>query len=103
MRKILFALLALFMVSCSKDSDTMVSIQNLSGKDWYDTQIWFLENEDNLEGYTEVGTVAIGKTCVVETDCSMFYVYAKDSNGKLIMSKPKYTGSSVTVRETDLY
>lgn len=103
MRKILFALLALFMVSCTKDSNTMVSIQNLSGKDWYDTQIWFMENEDNLEGYTEVGTVTIGKTCVVETDCQMFYVYAKDSNGKLIMSKPKYTGSSVTVRETDLY
>ena len=103
MRKILFALLALLMVSCSKDSNTMVSIQNLSRKDWYDTQIWFMENEDNLEGYTEVGTVTIGKTCVVETDCQMFYVYAKDSNGKLIMSKPKYTGSSVTVRETDLY
>ena len=102
MRKILFVLVALLMVGCSKDNDTLVSIQNLSGKDWYDTQIWFMENEDNLEGYTEVGTVSIGETCVVETDCSMLYVYAKDSNGKLIMSKPKYTGTSVIVRETDL-
>ena len=103
MKKIAFVLFTLLMTSCSKDSDTQVSIQNLSGKDWYNTQIWFMKNEDDLEGYTEVGTVGIGKTCVVETECPMFYVYAKDSSGKLIMSKPKYTGSSVIVKETDLY
>ncbi len=103
-KTILAALMVAFLSGCSKEDNT-VTITNLSGKSWYETQVWFRQTEDGeLSGYTEVGTVDVGSSCVVETDDPIFYIYAKDNRGKMIMSKNIHvSGSKATVKESDLY
>lgn len=103
-KTILAALMVAFLSGCSKEDNT-VTITNLSGKSWYETQVWFRQTEDGeLSEYTEVGTVDVGSTCVVETDDPIFYIYAKDNRGKMIMSKNIHiNGSKATVNESDLY
>lgn len=103
-KTILAALMVAFLSGCSKEDNT-VTITNLSGKSWYETQVWFRQTEDGeLSGYTDVGTVDVGSSCVVETDDPIFYIYAKDNRGKMIMSKNIHiNGSKATVKESDLY
>ena len=74
------------LAGCAKESDNEVVITNLSGYNWYDTQIWYTSSKDAMEGYSEVGNVYIGETCSVETDCRYIIVSAKDKRGNLIMS-----------------
>lgn len=48
--------------------------------------------------------VEVGSTCVVETEEPIFYIYAKDNRGRMIMSRNIHImGSSATVKESDLY
>lgn len=100
---IIVALLAI-LPSCSKEENS-VTITNLSGKNWYETQVWFRQSEEGeLSGYTEVGMVEVSSTCVVETEEPIFYIYAKDNRGRMIMSRNIHImGSSATVKESDLY
>lgn len=106
MKKLFPFLIAIFALlsSCSKD-DKSITITNLSGKNWYEAQVWFRQSEDGeLSGYTDVGMVGVGSTCVVETEEPIFYIYAKDNRGRMIMSRNIHiTGSSATVKESDLY
>ncbi len=104
MKKIMILLFSLLvLVSCAKESRS-VTVTNLSGIDWYQTQVWFVTNIDELDGYTEVGTVEIGSSCKVRTDCPMLYISAKDNNGKMIMShKKSILYSEVTIHKSDLY
>lgn len=44
-KTILAALMVAFLSGCSKDDNT-VTITNLSGKSWYETQVWFRQTED---------------------------------------------------------
>ena len=108
MRKVILMLammLPIVFVSCSDDSDNVKVIKNLTGTSWYDTQIWFMESTDpeSMTGYEEVGDVAVGESCTVESESAYFYIYAKDARGNLIMSKPKPLIESVSVEENDLY
>ena len=84
-KSILLALTAIIFAGCSKENNEVV-VTNLSGYDWYDTQLWYTNNKDAMEGYSEVGNVYIGETCSVETDCRYIVVSAKDKRGNLIMS-----------------
>lgn len=107
MKKILTVMviaLQFILCGCSKD-DNEIIITNLSGVNWYDTQVWFRETEGgDLKGYKEVGLVAIGSTCVVETEMPYFYIYAKDNRGRMIMSKDIHiVGGKATVKEKDLF
>lgn len=90
--------------SCSKDNESLKEIKNLSGETWYDAQVWFMDSpeSENLAGYQNVGDVGIGESCTVDSDNAYFYIYAKNSRGKLIMSKPKSLSSSNSVKENDL-
>lgn len=100
---ILLALSAMLFAGCAKESDNEVVITNLSCYNWYDTQIWYTSSKDAMEGYTEVGSVPIGETCSVETDCRYIIVSAKDSRGNLVMSDYMETESGfVTVERDDL-
>ena len=102
MKKLLL-LAAISLLGCTKENDSVI-VTNLSGTDWHETQVWYGQSEKELEGYSEVGTVRIGQSCMVETDCGMVYIYAKDSRGRVVMSKPKdATSGSVTIKESDLY
>ena len=88
---------------CAKESDNAVVITNLSGYNWYDTQVWYTNSKDVMEGYTEVGSVQIGETCSVDTDCRYIIVSAKDSRGNLVMSDYMEVESGfVTVKRDDL-
>ena len=102
MKKILFlmALLPMMLLTACSDDDTeSKEIKNLSGKTWYDTQVWFMTSTDaeSLDGYQEVGDISVGESCTVNSDKGYFYIYAKDNRGKLIMSKPKRLSSSNSV------
>lgn len=100
---ILLALSAIMLAGCAKESENEVVITNLSGYNWYDTQIWYTSSKDAMEGYTEVGSVSIGETCSVETDCRYIIVSAKDRRGNLVMSDYMETESGfVTVERDDL-
>lgn len=107
MKKFLFVLsmtLPMFIfTACSKDDEKV--IKNLSGSNWYDTQVWFMNSSDaeSLDSYQDVGDVGIGESCTVDSDKSYFYIYAKNSRGKLIMSRPKILTSSNSITENDLY
>lgn len=91
--------------SCSKDDESAKVIKNLSGTNWYDTQIWFMNSTDSesLDWYQEVGDVGIGESCTVNSDKPYFYIYAKDSRGNLVMSQPKPLLESNSISEDDLY
>lgn len=103
MKKILALAFAAILSGCTKD-DNEVIITNLSGTDWYNTQVWYGNSAKDLQGYSDVGYVAIGESCSVETDCSMVYIYAKDSKGRLVMSEPMdATRGKVTITEKDLF
>lgn len=101
---ILVIALQFILCGCSKD-DNEVIITNLSGKNWYETQVWFRKSDGGeLTGYTEVGMVSVGSTCVVETSEPYFYIYAKDNRGRMIMSKDIHiVGGKATVKEKDLF
>lgn len=97
--------MALF-TGCSKDDDEPTkTITNLSGATWYKTQVWFRDVEGGeLSGYKDVGMVDIGKACNIDTDKPVFYIYAKDAAGKMIMSKDIYfSNDKATVTAKDLY
>lgn len=101
---ILLALSAIMFSGCAKENENEVVITNLSGYNWYDTQIWYTSSKDAMEGYTEVGSVSIGETCSVDTDCRYIIVSAKDSRGRMVMSDYMDTDSGViTVEEDDLF
>jgi hypothetical protein len=106
-RGLFFALVMLSLVlgGCSKDDDNTKTITNLSGVNWYDAQVWFRDTEGGeLSGYDEVGMVTVGETCTVSTNKAMFYIYAKDARGKLIMCKDiKFVNNKATVTENDLF
>ena len=98
---LLLAAISLF--GCTKENESVV-ITNLSGTDWHETQVWYGQSEKELEGYSEVGTVRIGQSCMVGTECGMMYIYAKDNRGRVVMSKQKdATSGSVTIKESDLF
>lgn len=108
MKKILLMLamaLPIAFASCSDDGDKMKTIKNLTGTTWYDTQVWFMESTEaeSMTGYQEVGDVAVGESCTVESESAYFYVYAKDARGRMIMSQPKPLDKSVYVGEDDLF
>lgn len=98
--------LPMVLMSCSDDDgEKMKTIKNLTGTSWYDAQIWFMESTEaeSMTGYQEVGDVAIGESCTVESESAYFYVYAKDARGKVLMSQPKPLNKSVSVKEDDLF
>lgn len=97
------AFAAIMMAGCSKESENEVIITNLSGYDWYKTEILYTNSTDKLEGYTNVGNVKIGESCSVETDCSMVVVKARDARGGLVMtSYMDATNCRVTVEREDI-
>lgn len=101
----LFACIMLGLTGCSSDDDEMVVITNLTGQSWYKAQVWFRNTPDgDLQGYKDVGTVEVGKSCSVDTDCEYFYIYAKSATGKMIMSKDIHiSNGTATVNAKDLY
>lgn len=103
MKKVILLLLtAMLFAGCSKENNEVV-VTNLSGYDWYDTQLWYTNSKDAMEGYSEVGNVYIGETCSVETDCRYIIVSARDSRGNLIMSDHMdATNGFITVDRDDL-
>lgn len=95
---------ALALAGCKKEND--FTITNLSGKNWYDTEVWFSETDEagGLIGSSEVGNVEIGESCIVEPKGEFFYIHANDNNGDLIMSKMlPISGNRATVKEENLY
>lgn len=107
MKRIAFILviaLQFILCGCSKDDDG-IYITNLSGKNWYGTQVWLRDSDGgDLKGYKEVGLVTNGSTCVIDTETPYFYIYAKDNRGKMIMSKDiRVAGEKATVTEKDLF
>ncbi len=98
-------ILSLVLIGCSKEDDNSKTITNLSGTTWYDAQVWFRDTEGGeLSGYSEVGMVTVGGTCTVSTNKAMFYIYAKDARGKMIMCKDiKFINDKATVTENDLF
>lgn len=102
----LAAMLPLFaFVGCSDEEDSQKEIKNLSGTNWYEAQVWFLESEDpdSMTSYVEVGDVENGESCFVNSDQNYFYIYAKDGRGRLIMSQPQPLLGSNLVSESDLF
>jgi len=108
MKQLIFSLMACLVLftGCSDDDDKPTkSITNLSGVTWYKTQVWFRDAEGgDLSGYKDVGTVNIGDACYVDTDKPIFYIYAKDASGNMVMSKDIYfSNDKATVNSKDLY
>ncbi len=107
MKRIAFILviaLQFLLCGCSKEDDGVI-ITNLSGKNWYDAQVWFRETEGGeLKGYEDVGMVTTGSNCIVYTSLPYFYIYAKDNRGRMIMSKDvRISGGKATITEKDLF
>lgn len=101
----LLACIVLGFSACSDDDGDAVVITNLSGQNWYKAEVW-LRNEPSgdLQGFKEVGTVAAGESCTVNTDCDYFYIYAKNVSGRMIMSKDIHiVNKKATVNAKDLY
>ena len=95
---------ALALAWCKKEKD--FTITNLSGKNWYEAQVWFSETGESggLIGSADVGNVAIGESCTVEPEGEFFYIYANDYKGDLVMSKMlPISGNRATVEEEDMY
>lgn len=109
MKNILFISLAVLMfIGCSKEDGKVYTVTNLTGSDWYKTQVWYAQGEDvgsELDGYSDVGTVNIGEDAKFNTDSPFFYISAKSASGKPIMSKKmKLEGrTGITISKSDLY
>ena len=88
---------ALAFVGCSDDDETSgraLKITNATSYNWYNAQVWFRDTEEgDLKGYEEIGNVMIGESVVVNAQGEMFYIYAKDHRGNLLMTKNRYIGS----------
>lgn len=104
---LLFILISALLVGCKKENEKPhYTIQNLSGVTWYNAEVWFRNTPGGeLEIWqAKVGMVENGSSCSVETDCSYFYIYAKDYRGKMIMSKDiKLNTGTIIVKAADLY
>ena len=96
--------LPMVLTSCS-DEGNIKTIKNLTGVSWHDAQIWFMESTEaeSMVGYQEIGYVGIGESCEVDSESAYFYVYAKDSRGRTVMSRPKRLSEVVSVYEDDLF
>lgn len=107
MKKILLliTLIATF-ASCSKDDKSVYEIVNLSGVNWYNTQIWYSnESNSNAEftGFDTFGTVLIGESLKITTDNLYILVSAENSSGGLVMSdRIPVSGSKIIIRESDM-
>ena len=98
---ILLALSAIIFAGCAEDNEVIIT--NLSGVNWYDTQIWYTNSKDAMQGYTEVGSVSVGESCSVDTECQFIVVSARDSRGRLVMSDYMDADNGiVTVKDGDL-
>lgn len=97
----------LFLTACSSDDDDKetYTIKNLSGVNWYDVDVCIMssgEDDAELLEMIDAGDVAIGETCTISSDHSYFYISAKNSRGKMFMSKVKYLSKDATVSSRDI-
>lgn len=106
MKKIIifFAFCVLFS-SC--DNGMNYRVTNLSGVDWYKTEVWFKSSDNagsGLDGSQSIGTVLIGNSASFTTKSAYCYIYAYDRSGNMVMSQTvPLSGNSITIRQSDLY
>ncbi len=101
---LLFFILCMLFFSC--DNGMTYKVTNLSGVDWYKTEIWFASSSvagSGLDGSQYVGTVLIGNSASFTTKSSYFYIYAKDKNGDMVMSQTQPISINNFVTRNDLY
>lgn len=100
---LLLILPTLTFIGCSND-DNDKTITNLSGIDWYNTTIVFVDTEGGeITDYKDAGTVKVGASCTISSEKTIFHILAKDASGNGIISKDIHlVGGKATVKEGDL-
>jgi hypothetical protein len=83
---LLFLAFALF-IRCSDDELNKRTIINLTGVTWYDTIVYFMTSNKESAGNSNVGTVERGGNCTVTSNNPYFRIHAKDSEGRMIISR----------------
>ena len=105
------------MTGCKKDEEsnkekaTLITIKNLSGKDFYGCKaiFWSVENIADYEvadiymGEYNCGNIKMGESCKVEKKSDYFYISAKDENGKSLLSFVKKAYDGVTFYSGDVF
>lgn len=92
--------------SCSgSDDGNQITIKNLSGVDWYDTNVIYKESKDadsKIIKMISVGDVPVGSTCSVEKEGMFLYIHAKNKRGKIFMSSIVYVSDNTTISSSDI-
>lgn len=94
----------LFLTACSSDDDDKetYTIKNLSGVNLDVCIMSSGEDDAELLEMIDAGDVPVGETCTISSDHSYFYISAKNSRGKLFMSKVKYLSKDASVSSRDI-
>lgn len=92
---------AICLAGCEKDEPGKQIIENQSGFEWNDTQIWIRSSEGNRQ--ESVGRVAQGASAVVYSPDGRFSVSTRDAAGKQRSSKmmPFAESGTTTVKAAD--
>lgn len=100
----MYLFVVVLLVSCEGQ---YYKVTNLSGVDWYKTDIWYKSHKEagtGLDGSQSVGTVLIGNSATFYTKSGYFFIDADDKNGNSIMSKTlPLSGNEIVIRASDLY
>ena len=107
MKKALFILVLMFPMifsGCEDEELNKRTIINLTDIIWYDTNVYLYDINDTSKENIEVGTVDIGKSCSVKSIYPYYRIFAKDINGKTIISRRLGFGNEkiTTVAKNDL-
>jgi hypothetical protein len=89
MKRVSISLVLVFTLfsGCSGDDLNKRTIVNLTGYTWYDATVYFMTVDKESAGNSHVGTVEISGKCTVTSNSPYFRIHAKDSEGKIIVSR----------------